>query len=127
MLDQQRGAASFSRMFSRRRSVLLVGVHGEEPHTDVWVALRDLARGLQTGLARHVQDRQVNVLGQRPVDRLCTVACLGHNRRVRLVVEDEEKAAQHDLVVVGDGDAGLERNAIRAGAPRCYHERGRRC
>ena len=70
--------------------------------------MRDLARRLQSGLARHgdVEDREVDVARDRPVDRRVAVVRLGDHREVGLGVEHQSQSAQHDRMVVRDKDAG---------------------
>ena len=95
----------------RLEQVLLVVVHREHEHADLGLAVRDLTRGLQSRLARHrdVEDRQMDVLGECPLDGLVAVGRLGDDLEVGLGVEHHAQSAQDDRMVVGDEDAGLQR------------------
>src|SRR5215216_580785 len=92
--------------------VLLVVVHREHQHAHLGPAVRDLARRLQAGLARHrdVEDHEVDIFGERPVHRLLTVRRLCDDLQIGLGVEHRPESLEHDRVVVGDEDAGLQRN-----------------
>ena len=52
----------------------------------------------------------MDVLGQRHLDRLGAVLGLGDDLQVRLGVEHLAQAGAHDRVIVGDQDAGDERD-----------------
>ena len=56
------------------------------------------------GHARHrdVEDRQVDVLGESPLDRFGSVARLPDDLEVGLLVEHPHQPAEHDGMVVGD-------------------------
>ena len=71
-LEHVAGGADLDRL----EEVLLVVVHREHQHAHLGLAVRDLARRLQPGLARHrdVEDREVDVLGERVLDGLLAVA-----------------------------------------------------
>ena len=99
----------------RLEQVLLVVVHGEDQHAQAVAAVRELARGLQPGHARHrdVQDGEVDVVLQAALDGLGAVADLRHDAQVGLAFEDETQAAADDRVVVGEHDPG-----------GCVHGRG---
>ena len=86
-------------------------MHREHQHAQLRPALGELARGLQPGHPRHrdVEDREVDVVAQRALDRLGAVAGLGDDLEVGLGVEDEPQPVAHDGVVVGEQDAGGQR------------------
>ena len=71
--------------------------------------LRDgeLARRLQAGHARHrhVQDGQVDVVGERSLDRLGSVVDLGDDAEVGLPAEQLPQPAADDRVIVGEQHA----------------------
>ncbi len=49
----------------------------------------------------HVEDREVDVVGERALDRFGTVADLGHDTEVGLVVEQFAQPGADDREVVG--------------------------
>ena len=51
----------------------------------------------------------MDVVCERPLDRLVAVGRLGDDLEVGLGVEHHPESAQDDRVVVGDEDAGLQR------------------
>src|SRR5262249_54700755 len=80
-------------------------------------ARRGLARGrlgtrLQPGHARHayVEDRELDVLAERELDRVRSVRRFGDDLEIRLAFHHELQPSAHDRVVVRDEDARHERD-----------------
>src|SRR3954453_19414186 len=73
----------------------------------------ELARGLQPGHPghRHVEDREVDVLFQRALNGRGAVVDLVDDAEVGLGVEEVAQPVAHDRVIVGQEDAGDERDA----------------
>jgi hypothetical protein len=69
----------------RLEEVLLVVVHREHEHANLWLAVRDLTR-LAVRFPRHrdVDDGQVDVLGERVFNCLLAIRCFGHDLQIRL-------------------------------------------
>ena len=79
--------------------------------------LRDgeLVRRLQAGHAGHrdVEDDEVHVVRERPLDRLCPVVDLADHAEVRFAVEQLAQPVAHDRMVVGEEHAGDQRSSHR--------------
>src|SRR3954447_11561649 len=92
--------------------VLLVVVHRQDQRAQLRAATAELGGGLEAGHARHghVKDREVDVVSERSLHGLGSVAGLRDDLEVRLCVEDELQATTHDRVVVGEEDLRLQRH-----------------
>ena len=78
---------------------------------------RELPRRLDAGHPRHahVEDRQIDVVGERALDRLGAVGGLGDDLEVGLARRCTlPQAGAHDRVVVGDEDPRDERDRHQA-------------
>src|SRR5206468_3133042 len=102
---------SFSSMFARWRSTVFLLItsisaisslvcasamsltisssRGGSGSVELRVALRDLSRGLQPGHPRHahVEQHEVDLVGQGPLDRLGAIRGLGDDPKVGLAVQ----------------------------------------
>ena len=96
----------------RLEEVLLVVVHREDQDAQLWLALRQFERCLETGHPRHrhVQNREMHIFGERKLDSLRAIAGFGDHLQVRRRVEHHAEAVADDLMVVGEQDPCLERN-----------------
>src|SRR4051794_17432310 len=106
-LEHVAGGAGAQRLVE----VLLGVVHRQDQHAQPGAPPAQLVGGAQAAHARHrdVEDREVDVVLERALDRLGAVAGLGDDPQVGLRVEDEPQAATHDDVVVGEQDSGRQR------------------
>ena len=100
----------------RLEEELLVLVHREHEDPQPGLADGELARRLQAGHAGHrdVEDHEVHVVRERPLDRLRPVVDLGDDAEVGLAVEQLAQPVAHDRMIVGEEHAGDQRRGHRA-------------
>src|ERR671924_410236 len=124
-LEHVAGRADLDRL----EQVLLVVVHRQHQHADLGLALADLPRRLQPGLPRHgdVEDRQLKLLGEGPLDGLLAVARLGDDFEVRLRVEHGPESPEYDGMVVRHEHAALQRRGHAMSRPRRVWRAGLPC
>src|SRR5919201_866742 len=100
----------------RLEQELLAVVHRQHQEAKLRLALAELLRRLDARRLPHghVEDCQVDVAGERLLDRLGAVLGLGDDLEVGLGVEHLLQTGADDRMVVGDEDPGDERDRHQA-------------
>src|SRR5450432_4450343 len=98
----------------RAHRVLVLLVHAQHEHAQLWLLGFDLLDQLHTALPRHrhVEQQDVEIERAHTFDDLPTVAGLADNIEIVRTLKELSQAFAYDRVIVGDDDPDHRRSSL---------------